>query len=181
MRTAALQVACLTPYIAALVCWGLTACAYHSPVLTQVADMVELRSKSSLNYGIVLIPEGLVEFVPEMGILISELNDLLVDDGVADQQKVAASLSPMSCKVSSDVEQICVMEAVQAMQSPCKLPSTVCLLFTVLLCSQPSQARLHGVQVFGLLPASIRDDLLRERDPHGNVQVGLVWVLGLSK
>ena len=27
------------------------------------------------------------------------------------------------------------------------------------------------MQVFGLLPASIRDDLLRERDPHGNVQV----------
>ena len=44
---------------------------------------------------------------------------------------------------------------------------------------QVFQACLHGVQVFGLLPASIRDDLLRERDPHGNVQVGRPRELGL--
>ena len=80
--------------------------------------MVELRSKSSLNYGVVLIPEGLVEFVPEMGVLISELNDLLVDDGVADQQKVAASLSPVSAKVSTELEHACVVVAAQAMQTP---------------------------------------------------------------
>ena len=86
--------------------------------------MVEQRSKGGLNYGVVLIPEGLVEFVPEMGVLISELNDLLVDDGVADQQKVAASLSPVSAKVSFELEQACMMEAVQAMQPPSSSPST---------------------------------------------------------
>ena len=110
-----------------LVCWGVKAqclpqcCLDFTLGCMQVADMVELRSKSSLNYGVVLIPEGLVEFVPEMGVLISELNDLLVDDGVADQQKVAASLSPVSAKVSSELEHACVMEGVQAMQTACKL------------------------------------------------------------
>ena len=29
------------------------------------------------NYGIILVPEGLIEFIPEMAILISEINELV--------------------------------------------------------------------------------------------------------
>ena len=29
------------------------------------------------NYGVILVPEGLIEFVPEMSILIGEINELL--------------------------------------------------------------------------------------------------------
>lgn len=29
------------------------------------------------NYGVILLPEGLIEFIPEIGSLISEVNDLL--------------------------------------------------------------------------------------------------------
>ena len=111
--------------------------------------MVELRSKSSLNYGIVLIPEGLVEFVPEMGVLISELNDLLVDDGVADQQKVAASLSSMSAKVGSGLEHACVMEPVQAMQTPCQFTQAVRASLQRLCSAQNLQAHLHVCRCLG--------------------------------
>jgi pyrophosphate--fructose-6-phosphate 1-phosphotransferase len=50
-------------------------------VAEQIADMVENRSKNGYNFGVVIIPEGLLEFIPEMGVLISELNDLLAAHG----------------------------------------------------------------------------------------------------
>ena len=50
-------------------------------VAEQIANMVETRSKNGFNFGVVIIPEGLLEFIPEMGVLISELNDLLAKHG----------------------------------------------------------------------------------------------------
>ena len=46
-------------------------------VVQQVADVVALRAANGDNYGTVLIPEGLIEFIPAMKSLISELNDYL--------------------------------------------------------------------------------------------------------
>jgi pyrophosphate--fructose-6-phosphate 1-phosphotransferase len=45
-------------------------------VTRQIADVVCLRAEKGLNYGLVLIPEGLIEFIPEMGKLIAELSSL---------------------------------------------------------------------------------------------------------
>ena len=42
-----------------------------------IAEAVVERSKKGLNYGVVLIPEGLIEFIPAVKRLIAELNDLL--------------------------------------------------------------------------------------------------------
>lgn len=42
-----------------------------------IADIIAKRAANGENFGLVLIPEGLVEFVPEMKVLISELNDLM--------------------------------------------------------------------------------------------------------
>ncbi len=42
-----------------------------------VANIVAKRAEKGDNFGVILIPEGLVEFVPEMKILIAELNDLM--------------------------------------------------------------------------------------------------------
>ncbi len=42
-----------------------------------IADIIAKRAANNENFGVVLIPEGLVEFVPEMKILIAELNDLM--------------------------------------------------------------------------------------------------------
>ena len=42
--------------------------------------MVAARAAKGRNYGIVLIPEGLVEFMPAMRKLIDELNDILADN-----------------------------------------------------------------------------------------------------
>ena len=46
-------------------------------LVTQIADTVCFRAKNGENFGIAIIPEGLIEFIPEVGVLINELNDLL--------------------------------------------------------------------------------------------------------
>ena len=54
----------------------------HKSLTDIVMDMVNIivkRSELGSNYGIVLIPEGLIEFIPEMKQLIAELNDLLAE------------------------------------------------------------------------------------------------------
>ena len=46
-------------------------------VVTYIAEVVAQRAASGENFGTVLIPEGLIEFVPAMKALIAELNDYL--------------------------------------------------------------------------------------------------------
>ena len=48
-------------------------------VAGQIADLVELRAKRGCKFGVVIVPEGLLEFVPEMNALIQELNELLIE------------------------------------------------------------------------------------------------------
>nr|AAC04465.1 PPi-dependent phosphofructokinase [Entamoeba histolytica] len=48
-----------------------------SQIASEIADIVIERHKKGLNFGVVLIPEGLVEFIPEVIALIKELNNLL--------------------------------------------------------------------------------------------------------
>ncbi|MCM1292385.1 MAG: diphosphate--fructose-6-phosphate 1-phosphotransferase [Bacteroides sp.] len=46
-------------------------------VVNYIADIVAKRAADGNNFGTVLIPEGLIEFIPAMKNLIAELNDLL--------------------------------------------------------------------------------------------------------
>ena len=43
----------------------------------QIADSVEKRAANGDNFGVAIIPEGIVEFVPEFSKLIAEINELL--------------------------------------------------------------------------------------------------------
>lgn len=43
----------------------------------EICDVICKRASQGKNYGVVIIPEGVIEFIPEFGQLISELNDLL--------------------------------------------------------------------------------------------------------
>ena len=42
-----------------------------------IADSVAARAANGLNFGVAIIPEGIVEFVPEFSVLIAEINELL--------------------------------------------------------------------------------------------------------
>lgn len=85
------------------------------------------RSNIGKDYGIFLVPEGLIEFIPEMSVLISEINELLS--------------KPFEGDIRGYVKKH--------------------LTFS-------SQA------LFNFLPQSISNQLLLDRDPHGNVQVSKI-------
>ena len=46
-------------------------------VADQIADSVAARAANGMNFGVAIIPEGIVEFVPEFSVLIAEINELL--------------------------------------------------------------------------------------------------------
>jgi len=77
-------------------------------VVSSIANVVITRSSNKKNFGVALIPEGLVEFIPEFGVLISELNDALAHNeaeiknagNVAERAEVACKhLSEASAKL----------------------------------------------------------------------------------
>lgn len=48
-----------------------------SEIADYIADSVEKRAANGDNFGVAIIPEGVVEFVPEFSALIAEINELL--------------------------------------------------------------------------------------------------------
>ncbi len=50
-------------------------------VVNNIADTVARRAEDGNNYGTVLIPEGLIEFIPAVKKLIAQLNDVLAANG----------------------------------------------------------------------------------------------------
>ncbi len=54
--------------------WSLAEIADH------VADSVAKRAAKGDNFGVVIVPEGIVEFVPEFSVLIAEINELLAGE-----------------------------------------------------------------------------------------------------
>lgn len=57
-------------------------------IVEEIATLIEERKKQGKSYGVILIPEGLIEFIPEMKALVLELS-----------QKGAEELSPPSQKL----------------------------------------------------------------------------------
>ncbi len=51
-----------------------------SEIVEDIVKVIVARGNAGLNFGTVLIPEGLIEFIPNVKVLISELNDLLADN-----------------------------------------------------------------------------------------------------
>ncbi len=80
-------------------------------VVDSIVKVVVDRADHRLNFGTVLIPEGLIEFIPAMKKLIAELNDLLADNEEFNaletndekRQYVKAKLTPESRVVYSDL------------------------------------------------------------------------------
>ena len=74
-----------------------------SNVIDLIVDSVVRRADAGKNFGTVLVPEGLLEFVPDMRSLIAELNELLADNKKfkmlkADDEKYSYVLKNLSSK-----------------------------------------------------------------------------------
>jgi pyrophosphate--fructose-6-phosphate 1-phosphotransferase len=104
-------------------------------VVEAVALAVKRRAQAGRNYGICIVPEGLIEFIPEIRVLIGELNTILHEDAKYFE----------TIKLFSDKQE-----------------------FVNRKLSRDSS------YAFSCLPARIQQQLLLERDSHGNVQVSRI-------
>ncbi|XP_028755287.1 pyrophosphate--fructose 6-phosphate 1-phosphotransferase subunit beta [Neltuma alba] len=95
-------------------------------VTDYIVDVICKRAKVNYNYGVILIPEGLIDFIPEVQHLIAELNEILAHDIVDEGGLWKKKLTDQSLKL------------------------------------------------FEFLPQAIQEQLMLERDPHGNVQVAKI-------
>lgn len=50
-------------------------------IVDQLCEAIAYRASNGMNFGTVIVPEGLIEFIPAIGRLIHELNDLLAAHG----------------------------------------------------------------------------------------------------
>jgi pyrophosphate--fructose-6-phosphate 1-phosphotransferase len=107
-----------------------------SSIIDYMVDIIVRRSNNGKNFGIAVVPEGLIEFIPEMGSMISNLNDIMTD-----LEKDSSFVNASSSEKFSIVES--------------KLDSA-------------------NASVYSSLPALIKEQLLADRDPHGNVQVSKI-------
>jgi pyrophosphate--fructose-6-phosphate 1-phosphotransferase len=76
-------------------------------IVSQISYFIAERARLGWNFGTVLIPEGLIEFIPSMKKLINELNDILAEHGeeineheeIAKLEAVVAYLSPVNAEL----------------------------------------------------------------------------------
>lgn len=71
-----------------------------SKIVDEIADVVKKRAESGKNYGVCLIPEGIVEFIPEISVLIDEINSILAfhKEDLENGHKIIEYLSKESAK-----------------------------------------------------------------------------------
>jgi pyrophosphate--fructose-6-phosphate 1-phosphotransferase len=80
-------------------------------IVSNIANTIALRASEGINHGVILIPEGLIEFIPEMKELISELNEVIakyhedLDELQLPEKKdfVYNQLSPVSAKLMASL------------------------------------------------------------------------------
>lgn len=60
-------------------------------VVTYIATAVADRAADGNNFGTVLIPEGLIEFIPAIKKLIAELNEVLTDPATGESREFAGA------------------------------------------------------------------------------------------
>ncbi|WOG98833.1 hypothetical protein DCAR_0418178 [Daucus carota subsp. sativus] len=68
-------------------------------VMGYITDIICKRAELGYNYGVILIPEGLIDFIPEVQQLISELNEILARDTVDKEGVWKKKLRSQSCQL----------------------------------------------------------------------------------
>jgi pyrophosphate--fructose-6-phosphate 1-phosphotransferase len=101
-----------------------------SDIVKSICDMICARALQGKDYGMILIPEGVIEFIPDFKALMKELNSLFA--------------------ANEGNEQALQIEAIRKQLQPASLAC------------------------FDALPAVIQNQLLLDRDPHGNLQVSKI-------
>ena len=84
-------------------------------VVTYIAQAVADRAADGNNFGTVLIPEGLIEFIPAIKKLIAELNEVLTDPATGESREFANAEEQIAfVKSSIAKENLAVLESLPA-------------------------------------------------------------------
>ncbi len=77
-------------------------------IVDDIARVIAARAEKGKNYGVVLVPEGLIEFIPSMKQLIAELNHILADkaDAFAQLQTHALKIESMTSWLPAELAQV---------------------------------------------------------------------------
>lgn len=72
-------------------------------IIEDLTDVIEARSKAGKDFGVAIVPEGLIEFIPEVKKLISELNDVMAaHEEELEKMETSAEKIAKICEVVSD-------------------------------------------------------------------------------
>jgi pyrophosphate--fructose-6-phosphate 1-phosphotransferase len=52
-----------------------------SQIVGTIADAISARAAKGENFGVIIVPEGLIEFIPEIKLLIAQINDIIAAAG----------------------------------------------------------------------------------------------------
>jgi pyrophosphate--fructose-6-phosphate 1-phosphotransferase len=113
-------------------------------IVNQIATVVSKRAADKNNFGTVLIPEGLIEFIPAMKRLIGELNDMLAR------------------KKEDSEERKEILEAFKRMTKEKQRAFVL------------SKLTDESRELYSSLPVNVAFQLTLDRDSHGNVQVSQI-------
>lgn len=102
-------------------------------IIEHIADIIAKRAEKGMNFGTVIIPEGLIEFIPKMKILIKELNEFLTN------------LDNLSIVRSGQQRDFIISKL------------------------SPANSDFYST-----LPENVANQLVLDRDPHGNVLVSMI-------
>ena len=84
-------------------------------VVTYIANIVAARAAEGNNFGTVLIPEGLIEFIPAIKKLIAELNEVLTDPKTGESRVFANAEEQIAfVKGSIAPENLAILESLPA-------------------------------------------------------------------
>lgn len=108
-----------------------------SSIIDYMSDIIVKRANSGKNFGIAVIPEGLIEFIPEMKSMIANLNDIMAE----------LESDPSFVNATTIRDKFAIVE---------------------------TRLDDENAEVYKSLPSIIKEQLLADRDPHGNVQVSKI-------
>jgi len=91
-------------------------------IVNYLADIVAQRGNNGENFGVALIPEGLIEFIPEIKKLISELNDLL-----AKKEAVFANLTTKEEKIAFLIKELGKTSSATYASLPSTIQAQLCM------------------------------------------------------
>ncbi|KAK6590113.1 pyrophosphate-dependent 6-phosphofructokinase [Cryptosporidium xiaoi] len=81
-------------------------------IVDEIIEMVIKRETSGKRYGIILLPEGLIEFIPEFEVLIKELNKILLTTNERDEiiSNLSDDMKKLFLELPMDVQKQLLLE-----------------------------------------------------------------------